>query len=37
MMDAIIPKLEYAREVWEGNAKLVKQLEHMTAAKIEEQ
>ena len=29
-----VPKLEYAGEVWEGNAKLVKQLEtvQMTAA-----
>ena len=33
-MDVIVPKLEYAGEVWEGNAKLVKQLEavQMTAA-----
>ena len=33
MMNVIVPKLEYA-EVWEGNAKLVKQLEtvQMTAA-----
>ena len=33
-MNVIVPKLEYA-EVWEGNAKLVKQLEtvEMTAAK----
>ena len=31
----IVPKLEYAGEVWEGNAKFVKQLEtvKMTAAK----
>ena len=31
----IAPKLEYAGEAWEGNAKLVKQLEtvQMTAAK----
>ena len=35
LINVIVPKLEYAREVWEGNAKLVKQLEtvHMTAAK----
>ena len=35
LMNVIVPKLEYAREVWEGNAKLVKQLEtvQMTAAK----
>ena len=26
-MDVIVPKLEYAGEVWEGNAKLVKRLE----------
>ena len=34
MINVIVPKLEYA-EVWEGNAKLVKQLEtvQMTAAK----
>ena len=34
-MNAILPKLEYAGEVWEGNAKLVKQLEtvQMTASK----
>ena len=33
-MNVIVPKLKYA-EVWEGNAKLVKQLEtvQMTAAK----
>ena len=31
----IVPKLEYAGEVWEGNAKFVRQLEtvQMTAAK----
>ena len=31
----VVPKLEYAGKVWEGNAKLVKQLEtvQMTAAK----
>ena len=35
MMNVIVPKLEYAGEVWEGNAKFVKQLEtmQMTAAK----
>ena len=35
LMNVIVPKLEYAGEVWEGNAKLVKQLEtvQMTAAK----
>ena len=35
MMDVIAPKLEHAVEVWEGNAKFVKQLEtaQMTAAK----
>ena len=35
LMDVIEPKLEYAGEVWEGNAKSVKQLEtlQMTAAK----
>ena len=27
MMNVIVPKLEYAGEVWEGNAKLVKKLE----------
>ena len=34
LMNVIVPKLEYA-QVWEGNAKLVKQLEtvQMTAAK----
>ena len=34
MMNVIVPKLEYAGVVWEGNAKLVKQLEtvQMTAA-----
>ena len=33
-MYGIVPKLEYAGDVWEGNAKLVKQLEtvQMTAA-----
>ena len=31
----IVPKLDYAGDIWEGNAKLVKQLEtvQMTAAK----
>ena len=35
MINVIVPKLEYAEVVWEGNAKLVKQLEtvQMTAAK----
>ena len=35
LMNVIVPKLEHAGEVWEGNAKLVKQLEtvQMTAAK----
>ena len=35
LMNAIVPKLEYAGQVWEGKAKLVKQLEtvHTTAAK----
>ena len=35
LMNLIVPKLEYAGEVWEGNAKLVKQLEtvQVTAAK----
>ena len=35
LMNVIVPKLEYAGEVWEWNAKLVKQLEtvQMTAAK----
>lgn len=35
LMNVIVPKLEYAGEVWEGNGKLVKQLEtvQMTAAK----
>ena len=34
-MNVIVPKLEYASEVWEGNAKFVKQLKtvQMTAAK----
>ena len=26
MINVIVPKLEYAGELWEGNAKLVKQL-----------
>ena len=36
LMNVIVPKLEHAAEVLEGNAKLVKQLEtvQMTAAKI---
>ena len=35
LITVIVPKLEYAGEVWEGNAKFVKQLEtvQMTAAK----
>ena len=35
LMSVIVPMLEYAGEVWEGNAKFVKQLEtvQMTAAK----
>ena len=35
MINVIVRKLEYAGEVWEGNAKLVKQLQtvQMTAAK----
>ena len=34
LINVIVPKLEYAGEVWEGNAKFVKQLEtvQMTAA-----
>ena len=30
MTNAIVPKLEYAGQVWEGNAKVVKQLENST-------
>ena len=35
LVNVIVPKIEYAGEVWEGDAKLVKQLEtvQMTAAK----
>ena len=35
LIDVIVPKLGYAGEAWEGNVKLVKQLEtgQMTAAK----
>ena len=35
LMNVIVSKLEYAGEVWEGNAKFVKQLEtvQITAAK----
>ena len=35
LIDVNVPKLEYAREVWERNAKFVKQLKtvQMTAAK----
>ena len=34
LMNVIVPKLEYAEEAWEGNAKFVQQLEatQMTAA-----
>ena len=34
LINVFVPKLEYAVEIWEGNAKLVKQLEtvQMTAA-----
>ena len=34
-MNVIVPKLEYAGEVWEGSAKFVKEWKilHMTAAK----
>ena len=37
LRNLIVPKLEYAGEVWEGNAKLVKKLETvpMTVAKKE--
>ena len=37
LMNVIVPKLEYAEELWEGNAKLVKQLEtvQMTAKKVQ--
>ena len=35
-MTGIVPKFEHVRETWEGNAKLVKQLETMqtTAEKM---
>ena len=35
LMNVIVPKLEYAGEMWEGNAKFVTKLEtaQMTAAK----
>ena len=35
LMNVIVPKLEYAGEIWEGNVKLVKKLEtvQMAAAK----
>ena len=35
LTNVIVPKLEYAGEVWEGNAKFVKQLEavQMTTTK----
>ena len=34
LMSVVVPKLEYATELWEENAKLVKKLEtaHVTAA-----
>ena len=35
MMNLIVPKLEYAGEVWEGNAKLVKTAENSTDDIIE--
>ena len=36
LMNVIVPKLEYAGEVWKGNTKFVEQLEtvQMTAAKV---
>ena len=35
LINVVVPKLDFAGEVWEGNAKFVKQLEtvQMTAAK----
>ena len=35
LMNVIVPKLEYAGEIWEGNAKFVRQLKtvQMTAAR----
>ena len=35
LINVVVPKLEYAGEIWEGNATLVKQLEaaQMTGAK----
>ena len=35
LTNVMVPELEYAREVWKGNAKLVEQLDpvQMTAAK----
>ena len=35
LINVVVPKVEYAGEVWEGNAKLLKQLEtvQMAAAK----
>ena len=33
LINVIAPKLDYAGEVWKGNAKFVKQLETMPAAK----
>ena len=35
LMNVIVPKLEYAGEVWEGNAQLVKQLETVQMAAAE--
>ena len=32
LMNVIVPKLEYPGEEWEGNAKLVKQLETVQVA-----
>ena len=32
LMNMIVPKLEYAGEVWEGNAKLVKKLKTVQMA-----
>ena len=32
LMSVIVPKLEYAGEVWEGDAKFVKQLETVQMA-----
>ena len=35
LMSVIVPKLEYAGEVWEGNVKLVKKLETVQMAAAE--